>query len=67
LRREGHTPVFRLDTATFSITAVETTGTPPGWIGKHRVIEGEPAESGFRLTLHKHHWEPVPWLPGATK
>ncbi len=35
-REFGTTPVYRLDTETFAIEPVETTGTPPGWIHRHR-------------------------------
>jgi hypothetical protein len=34
-RRPDHTPVYRLDTRTFEIAAVATTGNPPGWIHRH--------------------------------
>jgi hypothetical protein len=34
-RREGVTPVFRLNTSTYRIERVSTTGTSPGWIHKH--------------------------------
>src|SRR5215469_1164609 len=37
-RRYGETPVYRLNTATFQIEEVETTGNKPGWIYKHRAI-----------------------------
>jgi ankyrin repeat protein len=35
-RRYGDTPVFLLDTATFEIERLETSGNKPGWIYKHR-------------------------------
>ncbi|MBI3548732.1 MAG: ankyrin repeat domain-containing protein [Elusimicrobia bacterium] len=35
-RIEGTTPVFRLDTKTMKISAVQTTGDRPGWISEHR-------------------------------
>lgn len=35
-RRHGTTPVYRLDTDTLVIEAVETTGVPPGWISRHK-------------------------------
>lgn len=34
-RRAGTTPVFSLDTETYRITPVPTSGTPPGWIFDH--------------------------------
>jgi hypothetical protein len=34
-RQPGATPVFVLDLDSFSITAVQTTGTPPGWLHEH--------------------------------
>ena len=37
-RRFGETPVYRLDTKTFQIEAVETSGDNPGWIYKHRAV-----------------------------
>ncbi|KAF2814563.1 uncharacterized protein BDZ99DRAFT_566547 [Mytilinidion resinicola] len=37
-RRYGHTPVFRLDTATFVIEEVEMTGEAPGWIYQHAAV-----------------------------
>jgi ankyrin repeat protein len=37
-RRYGETPVYRLDTRSFRIEAVETSGNKPGWIYKHRAI-----------------------------
>lgn len=36
IRRYGDTPVYRLDTETFSIEEVPTTGEKPGWISRHR-------------------------------
>lgn len=35
-RREGETPVYRLNTKTMSIEKVPTSGAAPGWIGRHR-------------------------------
>lgn len=35
-RRPGTTPVYRLDLATYRITAVTTKGECPGWIYKHK-------------------------------
>ncbi len=37
-RRNGETPVYRLDTKTFHIERMKTTGDNPGWIFKHRAI-----------------------------
>lgn len=34
-RRSGETPVFRLNTVTYEIERVETTGEAPGWISRH--------------------------------
>lgn len=38
-RQYGETPVYRLDTHTFHIERVETTGNKPGWIYHHRAIQ----------------------------
>jgi ankyrin repeat protein len=35
-RQFGETPVYRLDSETFRIDRVETTGDAPGWISRHR-------------------------------
>ena len=35
-RRNGETPVFRLNTDSFEIENVETSGEKPGWINKHK-------------------------------
>jgi ankyrin repeat protein len=43
-RRFGETPVYRLDTSTFRIERLETTGDNPGWIYKHRVIQADAKE-----------------------
>jgi ankyrin repeat protein len=37
-RLYGETPVYRLDTTSSQIERVETTGTRPGWIYKHRAM-----------------------------
>lgn len=37
-RRPKTTPVYRLDVATKRIEKVATTGTPPGWIHKHKAV-----------------------------
>lgn len=38
MRQYGKTPVYRLDTETFRIEPLETTGRNPGWIYKHRAV-----------------------------
>jgi ankyrin repeat protein len=43
-RQYGKTPVYRLDTKTFQIEPVETSGNEPGWIYKHRAILLTPHE-----------------------
>lgn len=35
-RQAGDTPVYRLDTTTFSIERINCTGTSPGWIHRHK-------------------------------
>lgn len=40
-RRPGKTPVMILDLGTFAISAVQTSGTPPGWIHDHKAILSE--------------------------
>ncbi|MDQ2687946.1 MAG: ankyrin repeat domain-containing protein, partial [Armatimonadota bacterium] len=37
-------PVYRLDTQTFKIKRLPTTGDNPGWIYKHRAIHTSPHE-----------------------
>jgi hypothetical protein len=37
LRRLGETQVLRLDTRTFRIEPVETSGSGPGWISRHHI------------------------------
>lgn len=44
IRRYGETPVYRLDTTTFQIEEIETSGNKPGWIYKHRAILLTPNE-----------------------
>jgi ankyrin repeat protein len=39
-RRHGTTPVYTLDTGTWAIEAVPTTGPAPGWIYSHRADVG---------------------------
>jgi len=34
----GETPVYRLDTNTFALERLRTTGDNPGWIYRHRAI-----------------------------
>ena len=43
-RQYGKTPIYRLDTTTFQIERVETSGKEPGWIYKHRAILSTPHE-----------------------
>jgi hypothetical protein len=43
-RRFGETQVFRLDTTTFRIDPVATSGDAPGWIFRHRATLSEPGE-----------------------
>ena len=43
-RKYGETPVYRLDTTTFQMEEVETSGNKPGWIYKHRAILLAPNE-----------------------
>jgi hypothetical protein len=38
-RQYGETPVYRLDTNTFHMERLETTGNKPGWIYNHRTIQ----------------------------
>lgn len=37
-RKPGTTPVFVLDLGTFTISALDTSGTPPGWIHGHEAV-----------------------------
>jgi ankyrin repeat protein len=43
-RRYGVTPVYRLNTETFKISELHTTGTAPGWIYKHRAVLRSPQQ-----------------------
>jgi len=43
-RKFGETPVYRLDTDTFQIECLQTSGNNPGWIYKHRAIRAAPHE-----------------------
>lgn len=38
-RQSGETPVYRLDTATFQMEPVSTSGDNPGWISRHRAAQ----------------------------
>jgi hypothetical protein len=44
-RQPGTTPVYILDLASFAISAVQTTGTPPGWLCQHQAILSEDGTS----------------------
>jgi hypothetical protein len=50
-RQFGETPLYRLDTETFRIDRVETTGDAPGWISRHRAkrMGGEIHISGGKV------------------
>jgi len=37
-RKPGETPVFRLDTRTWRMEELDTTGRKPGWISRHEAI-----------------------------
>jgi hypothetical protein len=37
-RRYGETPVYALDTQTFQIERMTTSGSTPGWIQRHRTV-----------------------------
>jgi hypothetical protein len=37
-RKPGETPVFRLDTRTWRIQQLDTTGSNPGWISRHEAV-----------------------------
>ena len=43
-RAPGRTPVYRLDTHTWRIEPIQTTGKDPGWIHKHRATRLSPHE-----------------------
>jgi hypothetical protein len=49
-RKPGKTPVMQLDLETFAIAAVQTTGTPPGWIHSHTATLSDDG----RLILVQH-------------
>jgi len=38
-RVQGSTPVYRLDTRSWRIEPVQTSGTDPGWINRHRATQ----------------------------
>lgn len=71
-RREGETQVLRLELSDFSIRAVETTGTAPGWLHRHRAIRagggieisGGRIEPGYRENPHRHRLDlsSMAWL-----
>ncbi len=51
-RQYGTTPVYRLDTKTFRIEAIQTSGDISGWIYQHQAIPCAPHEirvSGGRI------------------
>lgn len=37
-RMSGYTPVYRLDTRTWRIEGLDTTGSNPGWISRHEAV-----------------------------
>lgn len=45
-RRPGQTPVFALDTSTWTFSSVEVRGEPPGWLWDHQATT-----QGHRITL----------------
>ncbi|MFN7290000.1 MAG: ankyrin repeat domain-containing protein, partial [Pirellula sp.] len=47
-RRHGETPVYRLNTKTWAMEAVQTVGDNPGWIYKHKCR----LEDGYRLVVN---------------
>ena len=52
-RKIGRTPVYRLDTVTFRIEGVATSGEEPGWIHSHRAVfeDGKIRISGGKIQL----------------
>ncbi len=46
-RRAGETPVLILDLETFAISAMPTSGTPPGWIHAHKATLSADGHSIF--------------------
>ncbi|MES0862121.1 hypothetical protein ABLN87_07160 [Ruegeria sp. SCPT10] len=73
-RRKGQTQVLRLNTINFSITPMQTSGSGPGWIHRHRAVltEGgilviggkiepgyEDNDSTFLLNLETLNWSEV--------
>jgi ankyrin repeat protein len=53
-RRQGETPVYRLDTTSMRIERIEVSETGPGWISRHaaRILDGERIEiSGGEVSL----------------
>jgi hypothetical protein len=49
-RRPGFTQVYILDLRNFSISAVQTTGTSPGWIHEH---EAALSERGYSIVIRR--------------
>jgi hypothetical protein len=47
-RRHGDTQVYRLDTQTFQIAEVKTSGEKPGWISSHKAVLQDNMQ--FRVT-----------------
>lgn len=47
-RQEGHTPVYRLNTDSWQIARVETSGETPGWIHEHHASYA-PTRSTIRV------------------
>ena len=61
-RQFGETPVYRLDTDTFRIVCLQTSGQNPGWIYEHRAIQTASHEiqiTGGKIALSRdgveHH------------
>lgn len=62
-RQFGRTPVYRLNTATFEIQEVETSGDHPGWIHRHKarldgasrvVVSGGHIERGLKTPFQEN-------------
>ena len=47
-RQHGRTQVYRLDSETFKIEEVQTSGESPGWISRHKAIYSE----GNKIRIH---------------
>ncbi|WP_394199618.1 ankyrin repeat domain-containing protein [Litoreibacter albidus] len=56
-RKDGVTPVFRLNLKDFSISSIETTGDGPGWISRHAAeLDGAIISvSGGKLSSGGHY------------